>query len=245
MSDRDGPPIDSDGLALSLRRLAEGHDHADLHDALRLVVTACVKLFGVAGSGLMFADEAGELRYVVAEPGPNTVFEQLQIAAGQGPCVDAYLLNEVTYSPDLSVDDRYPLIAADLEAAGVLAVLGVPVRLGGMPVGSLDVFHREAHEFDGSELDALVRYGAVVEATLQGAIAADRAGELAAQMSHALNARVPIERGIGYLMARDGVDATAAFDRLRAAARACRRRVGDVAADLLTSHQLPDEQNGK
>ena len=42
----------------------------------------------------------------------------------------------------------------------------------------------------------------------------------------ALDYRAPIERGVGYLMARDGLDQAPAFQRLRTAARSNRRRIG-------------------
>jgi AmiR/NasT family two-component response regulator len=42
-------------------------------------------------------------------------------------------------------------------------------------------------------------------------------------------------------MARDGLDQTAAFDRLRRAARSSRRRIGHVADELLRSGRLPGE----
>ena len=53
-----------------------------------------------------------------------------------------------------------------------------------------------------------------------------------------------IERGVGYLMARDGVDPVAAFNRLRRAARASQSRIGDVASQLLASGRLPNEPSG-
>jgi AmiR/NasT family two-component response regulator len=43
----------------------------------------------------------------------------------------------------------------------------------------------------------------------------------------------------GYLMARDHLGRPAAFERLRRAARAQRRGLGDVAADLLDAGRLP------
>jgi AmiR/NasT family two-component response regulator len=51
---------------------------------------------------------------------------------------------------------------------------------------------------------------------------------------------VVIERSIGFLMARRGLDAVAAFDVLRRASRGTRRKVGDVAADVLAGRDLPD-----
>ena len=76
---------------------------------------------------------------------------------------------------------------------------------------------------------------------METAVAADRAGELAEQLNYALDYRVPIERGVGYLMARDNVDHAEAFSRLRRAARNSRRKIGDVAEQLLQTGQLPEE----
>ncbi len=50
-----------------------------------------------------------------------------------------------------------------------------------------------------------------------------------------------IERGVGYLMARDRVDAVRAFDRLRRAARTNRHKIGDVAQHLLDTGSLPGD----
>ena len=45
-----------------------------------------------------------------------------------------------------------------------------------------------------------------------------------------------IERAIGLLMGRDGVDGATAFNELRRAARSSRRRVNAVAEALLAEH---------
>lgn len=84
----------------------------------------------------------------------------------------------------------------------------------------------------------LQRYSEVVATTLAAALSAHRASELAGQLQYALDHRVLIERGVGYLMARDGVDAVIAFNRLRRAARNSQRRIGSVAEDLLKHGRL-------
>ena len=64
--------IDPDALAASLRRLAAlGEPGASVFEALRHVTEACVDLFGVAGSGIMLADEQNIPRYVAASDGPG------------------------------------------------------------------------------------------------------------------------------------------------------------------------------
>ena len=66
--------------------------------------------------------------------------------------------------------------------------------------------------------------------------------ELAGQLQYALDYRVVIERGVGFLMGRDRIDAVTAFNRLRRAARASQRRIGDVASDLLDTGRLPTDR---
>ena len=88
---------------------------------------------------------------------------------------------------------------------------------------------------------ALGRYRDLVESTLATAVAAHNAGELAAQLQYALDYRVIIERGVGYLMARDQVDSMVAFNKLRRAARDTQSKIGDVAQRLVSTGRLPTE----
>ena len=68
---------------------------------------------------------------------------------------------------------------------------------------------------------------------LESALAAHQRGQIVDQLQLALDQRVSTERAIGYLMGRDGIDARAAFDRLRRTARSQRRPVRDVAQEFL------------
>jgi hypothetical protein len=77
--------------------------------------------------------------------------------------------------------------------------------------------------------------------TLATAVAAHNTGELALQLQYALDYRVIIERGVGYLMARDQVDSMIAFDRLRRAARDTQSKIGDAAQRLVSTGRLPTE----
>jgi transcriptional regulator with GAF, ATPase, and Fis domain len=233
--------IDAQALAASLRRLEE-RDTAVLKPSLQRIVDACVQLFGVDGSGVMLADEQGALRFAVSTDGPGRVLEDAQRDTGQGPCIDALLGDTPTVCDDIRSDGRYPVLAARLSGRAVDAVLSVPLHLSRTVVGTLNVHTAVAHRWSRSERDALSRYGEIAEAMLSAAVSADQAGELAAQLNYALDYRAPIERGVGYLMARDRLGQTAAFHRLRTAARSNRRRIGDVAEDLLRSGRLPGER---
>lgn len=231
--------IDPQALATSLRKLQDRDESALLGQSLARVVAACTDLFEIDGSGLMLADEHGMLRYVVASDDTGRFLETAQIDTGEGPCVDTYLKDDQTDTADVQHDGRWVLLGEALAGKAIGAVLGVPVRLDDLPVGSLDVYRRTDRPFDESEQQALGRYAEVVSTMLATALRADRADELAGQLSYALEYRVPIERGIGYLMARDALTAAQAFDRLRSASRQSRRKIGAVATELLSTGHLP------
>jgi GAF domain-containing protein len=230
--------IDPEKLAASLRVLGTSNDH-DLSAALNAVIAACVQLFGVSGSGLMIADQQNVLRYAAASDGPGRVLEDVQTETGQGPCVDTFVNGEITSTDDLATETRWPASRGTILEHGVRAVLGVPVHLGGVAVGSLDVYLDRPHRWDDSERAALNRYSEVLETTLSAALTARHAGELADQLQYALDYRVIIERAIGYLMADQRVDSVTAFNTLRRAARNQRRKVAEVAQHVLDTGTLP------
>src|SRR6478672_3764657 len=211
--------IDPEALTASLRRLAQRGSEGGVVPALREVTEACVDLFGITGSGIMISDEQNIPHYVAASNDTGRILEKAETETGQGPCTEAFVTNQVVVSTDLSVDPRWPELARAMAGHPVRAAVGVPVRLGGTPVGTLDVYLDRPHEWDESERAALKRYGEVVRATLSAAMEAHAAGELATQLQYALDYRVTIERGIGYLMARENLDAVTAFNRLRQVAR--------------------------
>ena len=231
--------IDTDALNASLQRLAGTTAlQASITDALSEVATACVDLFAVAGSGIMMADDQNVARYVNASDAPGRILETAESETGQGPCTEAFINSVCVASADVTTEERWPDLAAIVAPHGIRAVLGVPVRIGGITVGTLDVYRNDRHEWDDGERAALLRYSDVVSATLATALAAHTAGRLASQLQYALDYRVIIERGIGYLMARDGLDSVTAFNRLRRTARSTQSKIGEVAQHLIETGEL-------
>lgn len=232
------PSIDSARLATSLRSLKSDAD-ADIDGAVSEVVDAVVSLFRVKGSGLMIADQESSLHYLVASSTTSRLLEEAESTTGEGPCVTAFTNNELVSVDDLREDDRWPTVRKTFLSHDAVAVLGVPVRIERVPVGTLDVFHDRPYAWDDSEKAAITRYADVISAILAAALAAHRAGELAGQLQYALDYRIVIERAVGFLMAQRRVDAVRAFDLLRTSARSRRRKVAEVARYLLETGALP------
>jgi len=139
----------------------------------------------------------------------------------------------VASTHDLRVDDRWPGLAEALSVTDIVSVLGGPVRIGGAAVGSLNAYRIAAHAWDPTEVRAIQSFARVVEDLIGAALLARDRETLAAQLQQALEQRVVDERAIGVLMGAQRVDAVTAFDVLRRQARADRRKVADVARDML------------
>jgi hypothetical protein len=138
----------------------------------------------------------------------------------------------------VTADGRWPRLRLLLEGSKVRGVLGMPVRVGGGPVGTLDAYVGHPRGWDDDDVEGLGAYAQVIENLLAIGVAVHRSDQLAGQLQYALDYRVSIERAIGFVMARDGVDPLTAFNRLRAKARSSRRKIGDVATEVMRGQPL-------
>jgi len=230
--------IDPEALERSLALLRQRSAEDGLMAALEQVIAATRELFGASGAGLMMVDDQSMLTAVAATDEPGRLLEIRQQEIGHGPCVDSLTFDQVVSTSDLAGDDRWPMLAPELPNRGVRAVLGVPIHVDNVPVGSLNVYRDQPGEWDPSETIALEAYGGLIESLLSTALQARHRGQLAQQLQHALNHRVVIERAVGVIMARQNLGPVDAFNQLRRRARSSERKVADVAADLLA--ELPD-----
>lgn len=225
--------ISSDILAAELHNLDGLDGGLDVVEALERVVNSARTVFSVDGAGLLWLDASGDVRYLTASDERGRMLELVQEELGVGPCVDTLLRDVEVESADLEGDPRWPEVGARLAPHGIHAVLGIPVRIGGVAVMALNVFGDAAHDWDESEIAALRTLGSIVETVLAGGVLARRHEQVIEQLQYALDHRVVIERAIGLLMGRHDIDQVEAFNRIRGVARRERRKAAEVADDLL------------
>ncbi len=231
----------ADELHRTLRELEGLEGETPLLEAIKHAVDSAAALFNVTGAGVMFVDDAQLLHYAAASDGHGRELEQAQTRAGTGPCVQSLVTGEVVKTENVTTDERWPEIHAELRETRVRAVLGVPVHLGGAVAGSLDAYCDSEHRWDDQEVEGLQAYARLVERLLLTAMRVERHERTVQQLEHALEHRVVIERAVGVLMERHGLTALAAFERLRSAARNARRRAADVAAEIVATAGSPTE----
>src|ERR687897_300447 len=98
----------------------------------------------------------------------------------------------------------------------------------------LQIEHGEGPCIDAFDDKELVHAADLAALTIANTMQSEERGELASQLQRALDARVLIEQAKGALVARDGVTAGEAFEQMRRRARAERRRVVEIAQEIMS-----------
>ena len=209
-------------------------DDFDVLDLLHTLVERCVELLDIAESGLLLADQAGNLQVMAASNERTHLLELFQIQGEQGPCLDSYRQGEPVTSDDLDADrERWPDFVPKALDAGFHAVHALPMRLRGDVIGALNLFGTEVGALPpadatlGQAMADIATIGIIQERSVQDA------QHTAAQLQHALDSRVIIEQAKGMLAEHGELSMAEAFERLRHHARDHNLRLSDVARDVV------------
>jgi GAF domain-containing protein len=209
----------------------------DLLGGLQRVVDATRTVVGVDGAGLTLAHEDGPPRWVATTDRAMELLEQIQEDFGEGLCLAAYAEDRVVAVEDLRRVPRWDRTAAVVGQLQVRGMVGVPVRLAGQPVGTLNAYSTSPRAWSAQEIDALEALAAVTADLVRTATElANREVEVA-QLRQALVGRVWIEQAKGVLAGTQGISPDTAFQQLREQARSSRRKLADLAREVVQDAQ--------
>jgi GAF domain-containing protein len=211
----------------------------DLDEALRRIVDATHQLFAVDGAGLMLIDPDQLLRNVAVSDRRVHDLEELQIEHGEGPCVDAFEAKTLIDPEDLAGEARWATFSPAAVERRLRAVLASPIPYNQHAIGVVVVFSTKVHPWSPEGELALVAFTDLAALTIANTMQSEQRGELATQLQRALDARVVIEQAKGAMVARDGVSPGQAFERMRRQARAERRRVVEIAREIMITARRP------
>jgi GAF domain-containing protein len=204
-----------------------------VEDGIREIVHTTHTMFGVDGAGLMLADSGQHLRNVAASDDRFAHLEELQIRHQQGPCIAAFEEKVLIGAEDLERDGRWPDFSQAAVARDVRAVLASPLPYNQDAVGVVAVLSERRRPWSPEGELALLAFTDLAALLIASMMQSQRQSELATQLQGALDSRKVIEQAKGVLMGRDGVSARTAYERLRAQARAERRKLAAVCAEVL------------
>lgn len=209
----------------------------DVHELLQSLVDQCVRVLGVAASGLMLAGRSSDLQMMVASDQRAEFLELFQVQHEEGPCVEAYRSGQaiVAEAPGGGLD-RWPLFRTACVDAGFSSVVAVPMRVDGRVLGGLNLFGTAAQPAPTTTTARVAQAMAKVAAI---AIEKDQVSRervtLISQLETALESRLAIEQAKGVLAAHLDIGVNEAFALLRQRARSNRRLLKDVATEVVTT----------
>lgn len=217
-------------------------DEFDVVDLYAMLAERCVEFFDVSAAGLLLADPAGVLCLVASTSEAIETVELFQIQDDEGPCLDCFRSRRAIVVPDLARDAaRWPRFASVAMDAGFRTVSAFPMRLRDRSLGALNLFGPEPHEMRPAEAASAQALADIATIALVQHRAVNDAEAIQRQLQVALQTRVAIEQAKGVISESLGIGMAAAFAQLRGYARAHRRPLAEVAADVAAKVLPPDQ----
>lgn len=207
---------------------------------------AAVVVLSLRGAGVSLMVE-GKLRSSAAASDSRVLeIQELQLALGEGPSLDAWTASATVLEPDLAQPavPRWPVFGQAAARAGVAAVFAFPLQLGAIRIGVLVLYRDRVGELSADEFaDGLV-FADVATHMVLGLQAGAPTDEL-----HEMLAREPphwaeVHQATGMVSVQLGVSLSDAYVRLRAHAFATDRSLRVVCRDVVSGHLRLDESKG-
>jgi GAF domain-containing protein len=200
---------------------------------VREIVETTHSMFAVDGAGLMLCDAEQHLRSVAASDDRFAHLEDLQVLHQEGPCIEAFDTKELVCAADLEHEERWPQFSEAAVRRDVRAVLASPLPYNQAAVGVVAVLSETSRPWSPANELALLAFTDLAALLIASIIQGEQQTELTGQLQGALNSRQVIEQAKGVLMGTRGVSARDAYEQLRARARAERRKLADVCAEVV------------
>ncbi|MGY1810625.1 GAF domain-containing protein [Blastococcus sp. SYSU D00669] len=219
--------MSSRGSEILAALLAAGEDDGGL---LPRLTDACARALPGTGVGLVLRSRDGPPA-TVAVAGPRaSLAEELQFTVGEGPCVDAVRTGRLVLQPDLGRNGptRWPAFSAAALDAGIRAVFALPLVVGTIRLGGLDLYRAHVGGLTDAELAEALSFADVATAVLLHPGDDGASGRVAV-----VEDRAEVHQATGMVSVQAGVPLEQALALLRARAYAAERPVGAVARDVL------------
>jgi GAF domain len=195
------------------------------------LTAACAHALPGTGAGLVLRSADGPSATIAVSGSQVALVEELQFTLGEGPSVDAVRAGRPVLQPDLarSGPARWPAFCAAALDAGVRAAFALPLLVGTVRLGSLDLYRERPGGLSDAELAEALSFADVATAVLLHLREEGGAGRVAM-----VEDRAEVHQATGMVSVQAGVPLGQALVLLRARAYAADRPVATVARDVLS-----------
>ena len=199
------------------------------------LVDACADALPVSGAGIALMTDAGPAGTVAVTDRRASLMEDLQFTLGEGPCVDSSLWGRPVLQPDLATTGpgRWPAFSAGALEAGIGAVFALPLRVGGIRLGVLDLYRDQPGELSSRELTEALAHADAATAILLHLQARAGANGAASGLIPAVEDHAAVHQATGIVSVQADVTLTEAIGLLRARAFASDRPIVALSHDVV------------
>ena len=223
---------DANRLAVEFAELAQRLQGSDFDMTLAEVLRAAIAAVDADLGGIMLVRK-GRVESAATSSEAVVRADELQLEAGDGPCLKAIAEHHRFIIGDTATDDRWPKWCRAVQDLGIRSVLSVQLQTAAGTLGALNLYAVDADRF--TENDAVV--GTILATHASIALAADKErGELRS----AIDSRHMIGMAQGMLMERFKLNRDQAFSVLRRYSQDRNIKLRDVASQLVESGALPE-----
>jgi hypothetical protein len=199
------------------------------------LVDACAGALPISGAGIALMTDSGPAGTVAATDQLASLMEDLQFTLGEGPCVDSSLWGRPVLQPDLATTGpaRWPGFSAGALEAGIGAVFALPLRVGGIRLGVLDLYRDHPGALTPRELTEALAHADAATAILLHLQARTPANGTGSGLIPVIEDHAAVHQATGIVSVQADVTLTEALVLLRARAFAADRPVVALSRDVV------------
>lgn len=207
--------------------VAQGSTPKEMYAAI--CVAATLMIPGCDHASLMLCRDGTCSTAAVSDSIAHQI-DKLELALGDGPCLDAIEKQTAQIQSDLTAGSRWPDLAARVVAeTPVRGAMSVQLPVDRAKVGALNLFSDTSDAFDNTSVERAILLAAFATVATN---ATARSEDVAALRRGLITNRA-IGKAIGMLMVLNDVSEEDAFEILRRTSQATNVKVADIAVDFV------------
>lgn len=217
--------------------LVAGYDVVDL---MQRLVDTCGDLLDVTASGVLLADETGELDLLASTSEASRLVELFQLSAYSGPCIESFTTGRIVSLPDVALaPERWAQFRDKAQEQGFESILAVPLRLRETTIGTLNLLRDRPGELPEDDLVAAQAFADVATIGILHQRTLHESETIREQLQSALNSRIVIEQAKGVVAQLHRVSIDDAFVIIRGYARRHQQGLTAVATAIVERRLVP------
>ena len=199
---------------------------------IRSLCDECVADTGAQGGGVALVSRHGVRDVVYATDPTAETLERIQLDLGEGPCVDVATAQIPVLVEDLQdrregVTARWPIFLGQARGLGVRAMFAFPIRLGAVPLGTLELYRNVPGPLGDEQLTTALKAVDAMGMSVIGIEPSNGDGVAPGDMG------AQVHQAAGMLMVQLGRSIDEAYSHLRAIAFLDGVTVREVAQDVV------------